>query len=145
MEGAPRFRDAPPTLSRLLTSTSTNSNIRSCARRGGFSFAWPGGWGSLRLAPMLAPIWHNPTVLYHTGITGPDFVFRSSVVSFRIRLKLAIRICSARPSLSRRSRGTRIPYDSVLVCDVTVTRSPSGLHTCAGVNSSVAVAVPAVV
>jgi hypothetical protein len=37
------------------------------------------------------PCWHNPTLPYWYH---PDFVrvFRSSVVSFRIRLRLAIRI-----------------------------------------------------
>ena len=43
----------------------------------------------------LAPIWHNPTLPYWYH---PDYIFRSSVVSFQIRLKLAIRIRSARPS-----------------------------------------------
>jgi hypothetical protein len=57
---------------------------------------WHTQWHTVRLAPICQ--WHNPGTLpcwYH-----PDFVFRSSVVSFRIRLnlKLAIRVRSARPS-----------------------------------------------
>ena len=75
----------------------------------------------------LAPIWHNPILPYWYH---PDFVFRSSVVSFRIRLKLEIRIVL---------HGRRCPRADGAGGYV----GPS--HTCAGVNSSVAAAVPAVV
>jgi hypothetical protein len=73
----------------------------------------------------LAPIWHNPTLPYWYH---PDFVFRSSVVSFRIRLKLEIRTVL---------QGRRCPDGAGGYVSLS--------HTCAGVNSSVAAAVPAVV
>jgi hypothetical protein len=76
--------------------------------------------------PALRPF--GTTLLYHTGITPADFAFRSSVVSFRIRLKLEIRIVL---------HGRRCPDGAGGYV------GPS--HTCAGVNSSVAAAVPAVV
>jgi hypothetical protein len=73
----------------------------------------------------LAPIRHNPTLPYWYH---PDFVFRSSVVSFRIRLKLEIRTVL---------QGRRCPDGAGGYVSLS--------HTCAGVNSSVAATVPAVV
>ena len=77
--------------------------------------------------PALRPF--GTTLLYHTGITriSPS-VLRLSVSSFRMRLKLEIRIVL---------HGRRCPDGAGGYV------SPS--HTCAGVNSPVAAAVPAAV
>ena len=61
---------------------------------------WQGGvsrctWACQPGPAILVPTWHNPTLPYWYR---PDFTIRSSVCQFPMRLKLGVRIRSARPS-----------------------------------------------